>query len=185
MNEKFSKVLADTNAVESFLKNPVALFDGSINEPILLVTENPGKALQKFKARLHVVVAGGGLVFNERDELLMIFRRGKWDLAKGKLDKGEKLIDCAVREVEEETGVRIQQVETEPLMTYHAYYHKGKDCLKETGWYIMQAEPNQTKLIPQTEEDIEHVLWVPRTEIAKYKDGCYLLIWELIKGYAL
>lgn len=176
-------VLDDTNAVESFLQNPKELFDGSLNEPVLLLTAAPDKALETLKSKLDVVIAGGGLVFNERDELLMIFRRGKWDLPKGKLDKGEKLIECAVREVEEETGVRIHEVQSEPAMTYHAYYLKGKNCLKETGWYIMKAEPGQTKLTPQTEEDIEQVLWVPRNEIGGYKDGCYLLIWELIEKY--
>lgn len=176
-------VLDDTNAVESFLQNPKELFDGSLNEPVLLLTVAPDKALETLKSKLDVVIAGGGLVFNERDELLMIFRRGKWDLPKGKLDKGEKLIECAVREVEEETGVRIQQVDDEVIITYHAYLHKGKMCLKKAGWFVMDAAPQQTKLTPQTEEDIEQVLWVPRNEIAGYKDGCYLLIWELIEKY--
>ena len=58
-----------------------------------------------FFKKFTLVQAGGGLVRNEKKEILIIFRRGKWDLPKGKLDKGEKLEDCAVREVEEETGL--------------------------------------------------------------------------------
>ncbi len=52
------------------------------------------------------VTAAGGLVENEKGEVLLIFRRGKWDLPKGKLDPGETIEQCAVREVEEETGLK-------------------------------------------------------------------------------
>src|ERR1041385_2734909 len=43
-----------------------------------------------------LIIAAGGLVLNEKDELLIIFRRGKWDLPKGKVDKGESVEDCAI-----------------------------------------------------------------------------------------
>src|SRR3982751_3416807 len=65
------------------------------------------EALKKeFWKKFKIVKAGGGLVVNEENKILMIFRRGKWDLPKGKLDKGETLEQCAVREVEEETGLK-------------------------------------------------------------------------------
>ncbi|MCK7539615.1 MAG: NUDIX domain-containing protein [Marinilabiliales bacterium] len=57
----------------------------------------------------NIVIAAGGFVRNEKDEILFIFRRGHWDLPKGKLNhkKGiiEKKKDAAVREVMEETGI--------------------------------------------------------------------------------
>ena len=67
-----------------------------------------------------MIQAAGGLVNNEKDEILMIFRRGKWDLPKGKLDKGETLEECAVREVEEETGLKKLQL-TSTLAYYLSY----------------------------------------------------------------
>jgi 8-oxo-dGTP pyrophosphatase MutT (NUDIX family) len=63
------------------------------------------------------IVAAGGLVFNENKELLMIYRRSKWDLPKGKLDEGETIEECAIREVEEETGV--QQIILGKLIQKH------------------------------------------------------------------
>src|SRR5687768_2564827 len=65
---------------------------------------NDLKELKKaFQKKFTPVLAAGGLVQNEKEELLMIYRKGKWDLPKGKLDKNEKLEDCALREVMEET----------------------------------------------------------------------------------
>ena len=74
-----------------------------------------------FYKKFTIVVAAGGLVQNEKKEILLIFRRGKWDLPKGKLDKGEKLEVCAIREVEEETG--LQKVRYLQLYR-HSYYNR-------------------------------------------------------------
>ena len=80
------------------------------------------------------IIAAGGLVINENDELLMIFRRGKWDLPKGKLDKGESIADCALREVMEETGLQQVKIEKPLGITYHEYFDKRlrNDVIKET-----------------------------------------------------
>jgi 8-oxo-dGTP pyrophosphatase MutT (NUDIX family) len=71
-----------------------------------------------------IIIAGGGIVTNELGELLMIFRRGKWDLPKGKLDEGESIEDCAIREVEEETGVKNLKLGAKLLVTEHEYFDK-------------------------------------------------------------
>ena len=79
------------------------------------------------------IIAGGGLVFNESDELLMIYRRGKWDLPKGKLDDGETINDCALREVKEETGLADVEILEAVGITYHDYFDKylQKEVIKE------------------------------------------------------
>lgn len=111
-----------------------------------------------FVACFKWVEAAGGFVQNSTGELLVFFRRGSWDLPKGKIDAGETPEIAAIREVQEETGlVRLQ---LGPLLacSYHTYEEKGQRILKKTWWYRMQT--TDTQLIPQTEEDIEEIRWV-------------------------
>ena len=116
-----------------------------------------------FFKKFTLVQAAGGAVFNEKDELLMIFRRGSWDLPKGKLDKGETLEECAVREVEEETGLQNVQLVSPLLVTYHTYHEGTKFILKESHWYTMKVTGKQ-ELKPQTEEDIQEAKWMQLDE---------------------
>lgn len=112
------------------------------------------------------ILAGGGLVKNDRNGLLMIYRRGKWDLPKGKLDKGETIEACAVREVMEETGL-INVALGELLdVSFHEYFdpYLQEEVIKESHWFAMQA-PGEQVLVPQTEEDITEIKWVSGTEL--------------------
>lgn len=126
------------------------------------------------------MIAAGGLVLNERNELLMIFRRGKWDLPKGKLEEGETIEACAVREVEEETGLRNIQLHELIDTTLHTYTEKGKTIEKLTYWYSMRTDSKQ-QLIPQTEEDIQQIKWIPVTDIHTYLENTYDNIIAIIR----
>ena len=130
------------------------------------------------------IVAAGGLVFNENKELLMIFRRAKWDLPKGKLDEGETIEECAIREVEEETGV--QQIILGKLIqkTYDEYFDQWihEDVIKETWWFEMFVSKKQ-QLLPQTEEDIERIIWADATTIETCLENSYSTIIEVINNY--
>lgn len=130
------------------------------------------------------IIAAGGLVFNDADELLMIYRRGKWDLPKGKLDKGESIEQCAVREVQEETGISKLVLDVLIDKTYHQYFDKweNENVLKETWWYKMNVT-GKVKLKPQTEEDIEEIIWVNKKTINKYLQNSYPTIVQLIEKY--
>ncbi|MEO7530127.1 MAG: NUDIX domain-containing protein [Sediminibacterium sp.] len=112
------------------------------------------------------IIAGGGLVLNDRGGLLMIFRRGKWDLPKGKLDEGETIEACAVREVMEETGLTVVELGELITIGYHDYFdtYLKEDVIKETHWYAMRARGEQL-LIPQTAEDITEIKWVMDEEL--------------------
>ena len=128
------------------------------------------------------IIAAGGLVINDKHELLMIFRRGKWDLPKGKLDEGETIEACALREVQEETGLQDVTIESFAGITFHEYknaYNNNKDTIKETHWYHMRAAENQP-LIPQTEEDIEVIEWVAEKDIAEKLSNSYTNIIDII-----
>lgn len=112
------------------------------------------------------IVAAGGLVTNPSGKLLLIFRRGYWDLPKGKLDEGETIEACALREVQEETGLAQVSLSTKLGLTYHEYFDKwsGQDVEKQTHWYAMTA-PDGQHLVPQTEEDIEQIIWADQAQI--------------------
>ena len=138
------------------------------------------KALYK---KFTIVQAAGGLVLNVKNQILMIFRRGKWDLPKGKLDKGEKLEDCAVREVKEETGLQKVNLVSPLLITYHTYNEGARFILKESHWYNMKVKGEQ-KLVPQTEEDIHEIKWVTAKEAEKLFPNCFPSVIDVIKKTA-
>lgn len=126
-----------------------------------------------------IIQAAGGLVRNENNEILMIFRKGKWDLPKGKLDKGEDLETCAVREVEEETGLTGVKLLSPLTITWHTYHEGTKFILKESHWYKMKVKGKQI-LTPQTEEGITEIKWLNEKEIEKYLPLSYPLIKQVI-----
>lgn len=125
---------------------------------IHLYHKKDDKLLQHLKKKLKVITAAGGMVFNTNKEILFIYRKGRWDLPKGKVDKGESLEEGAVREVEEETGVKGLKVNRYIDTTYHILKRNGKYKLKETYWYKM-ATDYDGKLVPQTNEDIKKAKW--------------------------
>lgn len=133
---------------------------------------------------MKTIIAAGGLVFNELNELLMIFRRGKWDLPKGKLDEGESIESCAVREVQEETGIRNLVLGKLIGKTHHKYFDKwvNEDVVKESWWYEMKTTSTE-ELIPQTEEDIEAIKWVNDTELREKLSNSYPSIIEIIEKW--
>lgn len=145
----------------------------------ILFDNDLAKLKKAFFKHFTVIIAGGGVVMNEKKETLMIFRRGKWDFPKGKLDKGENIEQCAIREVEEETGLTAIDLGEKITTTYHTYKEFGKHILKESHWYNMKCSGNQ-KLVPQTEEDITDIKWVKQSDLKKYTSNTYHTITEVI-----
>jgi len=128
------------------------------------------------------IVAAGGIVENEDGAILFIYRRGKWDLPKGKLDDDETIEECAVREVEEETGLRNIKRGELLTVTNHSYEEKGKTIDKETWWYAMKVTGEQI-LVPQVEEDISEMAWALEYELAPYLDNTYPNIVQVVEQY--
>ena len=129
-----------------------------------------------------IIHAAGGIVTNENGEILMIFRRGKWDFPKGKVEPDESCEAAALREVTEETGVHGLQLGEALPMTQHTYDLHGTHILKHTHWYRMTA-PAQV-LIPQTEEDIEQALWVkPEQAGILLQENSYPTLIQLWQDY--
>ncbi len=164
-------LFANTNQV---INNAYKIFDynslKTIAPKILdnTFTENKYLAIQDeeyyqnfkhFKKQFKLIKAAGGIVFNNDKQLLLIKRLGKWDLPKGKLNKGEDQRLAALREVHEECGIAFLGIYKKEGYTYHVYFLKGRWILKRTAWYRMIAFESEN-LKPQIEEDITEVKWV-------------------------
>lgn len=130
--------------------------------------------------QLKQVEAAGGLVTKD-DKILMIFRLGKWDLPKGKLEKGETIEEGAIREVEEECGVKVKIIDSLDE-TWHTYNRKKKLHIKKTYWYLMECL-DDADMCPQIEEDIEKVEWKTEKQAVKLLDKTYKNIRKVVKNY--
>ena len=137
-----------------------------------------------FFKKFTLVKAAGGFVQNENKEVLMMFRRGKWDLPKGKLDDKESPEQGAIRETEEETGLTNIKLISPLITTYHTYHEGTKFILKETSWFTMKVA-GQQKLVPQAAEQITKLEWVKKNDLKKYLDNSFPSVNDvLIAGFA-
>jgi 8-oxo-dGTP pyrophosphatase MutT (NUDIX family) len=136
--------------------------------------------LKAFRKKLFPIQAAGGFVYTDDLELLLIFRRGKWDLPKGKVDEGESLETCAIREIKEETGIDISRNEGPLCTTFHTYHQFGKHILKESHWFLMKAKKGS--FTPQLDEEIEKCEWVPADRVAPYLDNTHASIIDVVKA---
>jgi ADP-ribose pyrophosphatase YjhB (NUDIX family) len=132
------------------------------------------------------IIAAGGLVTNPLGEILWIFRRGCWDLPKGKLDEGETIQTCALREVQEETGINNIQLHELLCFTNHQYFDKylNAEAIKRTYWFHMTI-PNLQKGIPQISEDIEKLEWHGLYTARQCLDNTYDNIIEVVEKYRI
>ncbi len=192
-------VLTDTEGIQNIPpaddKNMVARYPGNhrmlLNyidmlektrrfDSVTLYHEHYDKLVNDFKGHYKLIEAAGGLVQNEEGKLLLIFRKGTWDLPKGKIDKGEDPPTAAIREVQEETGISNVEIISPVADTWHTYRtKKGKRILKRTYWFLMKTADE--KLIPQTEEDIEEAVWLDIKEFLDSDRIAYNSIDELIR----
>jgi ADP-ribose pyrophosphatase YjhB (NUDIX family) len=159
-----------------FLKNCVTeeiihkLRNKKING-INLYTPDLESDWRAFLNTFHIVPAAGGLVLNPKKEILFIYRSKKWDLPKGRIEKGESIEETAVREVEEECGIFNLKLIKPLLTTYHVYYQDGMK-LKKTFWFLMTSN-YEGELVPQLEEGITQVLFKNEASVTKALQNSY------------
>jgi 8-oxo-dGTP pyrophosphatase MutT (NUDIX family) len=146
------------NKLSNLKKLITAVEIGSISENLIILSDDLEWLHNNFFASFKIIIAGGGLVLNQKGETLMMFRKKRWDLPKGKIEKEESIKEGAMREIEEETSVKVKRIIKKLGKTYHTYKLKDKWVLKETHWFLMEGD-GTSKLVPQTEEDIEKVGW--------------------------
>lgn len=151
---------------------------------VAVVAPSPELAFEALRAEFKWVEAAGGVVTNVAGDLLMIHLRGRWDLPKGHVESGESSREAALREVEEETGIRAEAVGDEPLVcTYHTYNTYGAWELKRTTWWAMHSEGGKPKA--QSEEGITSVEWCERATLRERLKTTYPTIKRLVERYVL
>ena len=157
-------------------------------QTVYLLAKNPKLLLKRFQKFYTLISAAGGVVLNKNNDVLMIFRRGKWDLPKGKAEGRESKRKTAVRETKEETGVKKLRVEGPILLypskqncTFHTYEENGAFVLKATYWFLMHSKSDEP-LQPQESEEIFQAEWVPREEVFERLENSYPLLREVLNA---
>ena len=143
----------------------IDLLENTASQGLNIYHNNVEELWADFRNYFKNIEAAGGVVINPENKILFIHRLGKWDLPKGKIEKGESREVAAVREVEEECGISNLQLKDFLNATYHIYTERdGKKILKTTYWFEMFYAGNE-KPKPQIEEGINEVGWKNDVEI--------------------
>ena len=162
------------SAALTISKNEIINIIGQKN----IICANPISVFNQIKEQFSMINAAGGLVKNSQSEYLFIFRRGKWDLPKGKLDEGEDFETAAIREVQEECGITHIELGDLYHISYHIYEENNDWILKQTKWYLMKSDDKN--LIPQLSEGITQTAWLPTNQFEKVRENTYASIDEII-----
>lgn len=133
---------------------------------------------ETFVTEFEIIHAAGGIVINEKNEILMIYRLDHWDFPKGKIEPNEKTEAAAIREVKEETGIEKLEITQKITTTYHTYTINNTEILKETRWFEMKSDSDAV-LIPQKNEGITEVVWVSKAEVTLKLQNSYPNLKEL------
>jgi 8-oxo-dGTP pyrophosphatase MutT (NUDIX family) len=175
-------------------KSHLAVFDPSRSELQILVdclfkeqnafdvelySDDPDDLWSTFESSFKIIEAAGGMVLNQRGEKLLIKRLGRWDLPKGKMEKGESPEDSAIREVEEECGLGSLKIVGKLEPTFHMYQLGELKILKKTHWFRIEAQ-GDLSVIPQIEEGISEVRWFAEKELPEARRSTYRSLEELI-----
>jgi len=152
-----------------------------LTENAIIFHENLEDLWDAFQRKYTAIMAAGGLVKISENKYLLIFRNGKWDIPKGKAEEGENIEQTAIREVEEECGIAGVKIIEKLPNTYHTYTIGEQKILKETHWFLMQYDGDETPK-PQTEEGITEVRWVKKNEMKELLENSFSSIKELIQS---
>ena len=153
-----------------------------IHDEVFLYYPDKKKILKEFKEKLVTIKATGGIVTNKKNQILFIYRKGKWDLPKGKMEKNESKKESALREVIEETGVKKLKIINFFSTTFHLIKVKREYFLKETHWYTMKTKYDG-KLKPQKSEGIISAKWKTFDEALEIKKKTFRNIAIILTKY--
>jgi len=181
--------------LKEILHHPDAVFIDEISTPAInsllheikkedfhagVILNDDLEALRKsFFKHFTTIEAAGGIVQNDKKELLFIYRLEKWDLPKGKVEENEEIEIAAAREIEEETGLKDMVLKKKIGETYHTYNAYGKHYLKTTHWFYFTSDSHQ-KLQPQLEENITLIKWIKTKDIKTPMENTYASIKDIM-----
>ncbi len=141
---------------------------------------NIEQLLNEFQQIFTNIDAAGGLIFNSEGKVLVIKRKGKWDLPKGRIEDGEESEIAAIREATEETGINKLQIKSSIIETHHIYLEGTTPILKKTQWFEMETSSNDQPL-PQIEEGITEAVWYDAEDLPMILGNTYLSIIDVLK----
>ena len=150
---------------------------------LVVYADDVERLFRDFKKLFVCIEACGGLVVNNRDEILAIFRRKHWDFPKGKMEPGESKRQTAIREVKEECGLKNVEIVRKLGATYHTFGTSDKRKLKVSYWYIMES--NDKKLVPQKDENIEIAKWMSVKDFLAKAKPIYRNIVDVFEAYLI
>ena len=160
-------------------------FEKSSDPCLYIIHHDLDKLFKKVTECFKYIEAAGGLVTLPDGRILFIERLGKWDLPKGKAEKGESLQETAIREVVEECGLKKAPIITSELThTYHTYYQNEKHILKHTAWYAMLYDGDEV-LKPQYSEDIVNAVWLHKNQLDIVLQNTYESIKQVINNFII
>ncbi|MBL0317174.1 MAG: NUDIX domain-containing protein [Flavobacteriales bacterium] len=174
-----------TVVISSLGKTDTMLIESAINRgarAVYVMCQDVKESWKTFQSQFEFVQAAGGLVINPNHEILFIFRHEKWDLPKGKVEKGESLEEGALREVEEECSISPLKLKSKLCTTWHTYIQDREPMLKATEWYLMKYSGEQ-KPSPQLIEGITDVRWLRADELAIVEANTYPSVLDVIEAY--
>lgn len=174
-----TSLLIDYHGEDDLIYGIQALEERESIASVMIINSDLERLWNAFKSRFKIIEAAGGLVKNENGDYLLIFRNGKWDLPKGKLEKSETTEDAALREVAEECGITNMRIEAELPNTYHTYVLKGKNILKVSFWFAMSYSGDETPS-PQLNEGITKVEWLDSEHIKVALTNAYSSVKEML-----
>jgi 8-oxo-dGTP pyrophosphatase MutT (NUDIX family) len=182
--EFFAKdILIYNYHTDKSIKSVIADFQKSyVYNKLILCDKNKDYLFEKIISLYKTINAAGGLVRNQNGDILFIYRYGKWDLPKGKIEKNEEVEYTAMREVEEECGISGLTIIRTLVPTFHIYSLKGKDVIKKSYWFEMRSDDDTTP-VPQLNEGITDAKWICIKDLEKVLTNTYLSVKDLVTGY--
>jgi 8-oxo-dGTP pyrophosphatase MutT (NUDIX family) len=168
-----------TNKYSSFLKEVKEI---NVNEKVFVSSIDPMEQIKDLFSSFKWIEAAGGIVQNTKTkQLLFIFRNEVWDIPKGKIEKGEKSKEGAIREIEEECGIKNLSITGELSPTYHIYFAYGKYVIKKTHWFTLTT--NELDVKPELEEGITEVKWFDLEELNLIKENTFESIKDVLEEW--
>lgn len=186
--DDYADYLSDEHTLFLKFKSPEALsfsvdllVKSTALRQLVIFNEDLEELWENFKSKYNFVHAGGGLVKNSDDKTLFIYKKGKWDLPKGKVDDNEKIADTAIREVKEECGIDDLEIVRELGSTHHIFKQNNQAMLKKTTWYEMKSDFDG-KFKVDKKEGIEKAEWLDKKAIKKAFENTYPSIIAVVSG---
>ncbi|MDD3876387.1 MAG: NUDIX domain-containing protein [Bacteroidales bacterium] len=179
----FCKIINDFE-ISSFFNILNEINADNKNKDFFILCSNSKSFFSKIKKEIKVIKAAGGMVLDSRGRVLMIYRKGFWDLPKGKIERKESTKEAAIREVEEECGLCKLEITGKLKPSYHIYEEGNRFILKKSIWFLMLSKDKKAP-VPQSCESITKAVWMEKKMVGKIIDEAYDNIKDLLVKFYL